>query len=217
MSVGHAASESLHKSRARLLVSTANEVKAPPLYRPLRAVTGHCSWPLSKNSPALPSAPPLHYDPSHNLLRGWVTLSGTSITATLISPLVGRAKGLVLTWYIFFFIYIFFFFFCLSAALGAFRVWIPLLTNKFVWSQLSSSPRGASPPLCLTFSPSFLLTAFIPCLHMHSPNPPKDFHPGWNLQLQKQEPPLLSEPSLSDCLQFVFHNWLPPCLYSFCI
>lgn len=50
MSVRHTTSESLHKSGARLLVSTANEVKALPLYRPLRAVTGHCSWPLSKNS-----------------------------------------------------------------------------------------------------------------------------------------------------------------------
>lgn len=83
-----------------------------------------------KEPPALPPAPPLHYDPSRNLLRGWVTLSGTSIRATLISPLVGRAKGPFA-----YLIYIFFlslYLFCLSAALGAFRVWIPLLTNKFV-------------------------------------------------------------------------------------
>lgn len=157
-----------------------------------------------KEQLALPFAPPLHYDPNHNLLWRWVTLSGTSITAPLISPLVGRAKGLLPTWWI-------------SSTLGASKVWIPLLTSKFVWSQLSPSPGGVSPPPCLTFSPSFLLTAFIPCLHMRSPNPPQDFHPEWNLQLQKQEPPLLSEPFTSDCLSFVFHKWFHPCPYSFSV
>lgn len=108
-----------------------------------------------KEQPALPFAPPLHYDPGHNLLQRWVTLSGTSITATLISPLVGRAKGLLPTWWIF-------------SVLGAFKVWILLLTNKFVWSQLSSSPRGASPPLWHSLHLSCRLLSFpvFTCIHL---------------------------------------------------
>lgn len=226
MSVGHVTSESLHKSGSGLLVSTANEVKAPPLYRPLTAVTGHYSWPLWKNSQRSHLA--LLYTMTPAIICFEDGYAKWHFHHSDIDFTIRRERKRPIAYLMIFFflkntyytvyIYIFFFFlFCLSAAMGAFRVWIPLLTNKFVWSKLSSSPRGASPPLCLTFPPSFLLTAFIPCLHMHSPNPPKVFHPGWNLQLQKQEPPLLSEPSIFDCLSFVFHKWFPPCLYPLCI
>lgn len=41
---------SFHCAEAPLFASTANEVQAPKLHRPLRAVAAHCSWPISKIS-----------------------------------------------------------------------------------------------------------------------------------------------------------------------
>lgn len=147
----------------------------------------------------------------------WVMLSGTSITATLISPLgslrqyksrmspksrPGRGSTP-----------------CLPDAFCAFQLqwellvvleFIFFLTTKFVWSELSSSPQGASLPLVLTFSPSLVLTTFISCLHMHSPNLPQDFYRGWNLQLQKQAPPPLSVLVLSNSPQFALCKRLLP-------
>lgn len=152
--------------------------------------------------------------------RRWVMLSGTSITATLISPLGSlrqyksrmspkRRPGRGSTP-------------CLPDAFWAFQLHWELLVvleffffflnTKFVWSELSSSPQGASLPLVLTFSPSLVLTTFISCLHMHSPNLPQDFYWGWNLQLQKRAPPPPSVFALSNSPQFALYKWLLPSL-----
>lgn len=89
------------------------------------------------------------------------------------------------------------------------------LNNKFVWNELFTSPQGCPSlsfflSLRLTFPPSFVLTAFIPCLHMHSPTLPQEFHWGWNLKLQKQDPPHFLCFYMAPAPNLLFINGCPP-------
>lgn len=103
-----------------------------------------------KEEPGLHLLLPYNMTCSLIYFRRWVMLSGTSITATSISPLElvrqyqsgmspksrhGRGRNALLTWC----------FLSLSAVLGAFS-WTGFLflNNKFVWNELSASPQGAS-------------------------------------------------------------------------
>lgn len=170
-----------------------------------------------KEPPALPPAPPLHYDPSRNLLRGWVTLSATSIRATLISPLVGRAKGpFAYLIYIYIYIFLSLYLFCLSAALGAFRVWIPLLTNKFVWSQLSSSPRGGLSSLSdiLSIFPADCFHSVFTCVHLI---PLRTFTQGEICNFKSRNRPFFLSPLFPTASNlFLIKGYLPGFILSAC-
>lgn len=209
--MANVASESLHKARAPLSYPLLMK------WRPLHSIDHSKLSQLIADDPYQSQGficpPPQTMACSLIYFRRWVMLSGISITTTLICPLElvhqykswmspksrhGRGRNALLTWC----------FLSLLAALGAFS-WTGFLNNKFVWNELSASPQGACLSLCLTFSPSSVLTAFIHCLRMHSPTviSLRTSTEGEICNFKAGSSPN-SVPALYNSPQFVFHKWI---------
>lgn len=117
------------------------------------------------------------------------------------------------------YIYIYFlslYLFCLSAALGAFRVWIPLLTNKFVWSQLSSSPRGGLSSLSdiLSIFPADCFHSVFTCVHLI---PLRTFTQGEICNFKRRNRPFFLSPLFPTASNlFLIKGYLPGFILSAC-